>query len=46
MFFSLYVDDILLVRNLCVSEETKKWLSSIFQMKYLGGEVWYIGLKS
>ena len=37
MFLSLYVDDMLLVRNnLEMNEATKKWLSSVFEMKDMG----------
>ena len=37
MFLTLYVDDTLLARNnLEMIEATKKWLSSIFEMKDMG----------
>jgi len=37
MFLTLYVDDILLVRNnLKIIEATKKWLSSVFETKDMG----------
>ena len=37
MFLTLYIDDMLLVgNNLKVNNATKKWLSSIFEMKVMG----------
>jgi len=38
MFLTRYIDDILLVgNNLKIIEATKKWLSSVFKMKDIGG---------
>ena len=46
MFFTLYVDDIVLARNnLKMIKTTKKWLSYVFKMKYMGETRYAIGMK-
>ena len=46
MFLTLYVDDILLVgNNLEMIEATKKWLSSVFEMKDMGEARYVLGVK-
>jgi len=46
MFLTLYVDDILLAgNNLEMIEATKKWLSSIFEMKNIGEASYVLGVK-
>jgi len=42
MFLTLHADDILMTGNdMEMIKTTKLWLSSIFEMKYMG-KVWYI----
>ena len=46
MFLTLYVDDILLPgNNLEVIEVTKKWLSSVFEMKDMGEAKYVLGME-
>ena len=46
MFLTLYIDDILLARNnLEITEATKKWLSSVFEMKDMGEIRYVLGMK-
>ena len=46
MFLTLYVDDILLVgNNLEMIEATKKWLSSVFEMKDMGETRYILGVE-
>ena len=36
VFLTLYIDDILLAGNMEMIQTTKKWLSSVFEMKGMG----------
>jgi len=46
IFLTLYVDDILLVgNNLEMIEATKKWLSSVFEMKDMGEAKYVLGME-
>jgi len=46
IFLTLYVDDILLAgNNLEMIESTKKWLSSVFEMKDIGEARYVIGME-
>ena len=46
MFLSLYVDDIQLAgNNMEMIQTTKKWLSSVFEMKDIGDARYVLGVK-
>jgi len=46
MFLTLYIDDILLVGNkMEMIQSTKKWLSSVFEMKNMGEARYVLGVE-